>query len=60
MFCLTVFQQALYDASSKLAFSLLLKRGVLWGSCGYSFRRRETKEQHLRGKKRGGGEDNNP
>lgn len=46
------FSAALYDASSKLAFGFLLKRGVFGVSCGFSFRGREAREQHFRGKKR--------
>lgn len=45
------FSAALYDTSSKLALGFLLKRGVLWGFCCSSFRRREGKEQCFKGKK---------
>lgn len=48
------FSAPLYDASSKLAFGFLLKRGVLWGSCSYSCRRREAKKKHFTGKEKAG------
>lgn len=48
------FSAALYDASSKLVFGFLLKSGVFGVSCGFSFRGREAKEQHFRGRKRWG------